>query len=441
MKPSIGKSALKLIHSAIDSLFERLRLQILGNKAPMPGKRLYFAYKPALTLTSIYNSASEEEGVKPHEDTRNHLLAISESYLDAAQAKARAKVSNTIQTYLSEVDKSKKTDVKSDLGGQLAEVMADVHKDIKRIIETESTIHRNTALSDGIGRNAAAVGVEDPVVFFVVVRDNSLCGSCLSLHMLPNGTTPRVWKMSELQSGYWKRGSDTPSVCGLHPHCRCTLTSLYPGYGFNASGHVTYISPGYSEFNAQRGLTKEPLQKGLRQPQIKTILKQFGWQEKAGGGHDMMEHPAIGAKIPFQRGYSGDYDWQWVDKHLGEAGLTRSRTGSVVADPSHSYFQHYVSSGHAKPTTPQVKSWSPKTDSQSVPIENVELGDTPDGKAHADSVGHMKAGNTQDLPPIQVMDLGGGKFGSLNNHHLLQAAKDTGMTHVPVELIKSQKVP
>jgi hypothetical protein len=254
MKLTLGSSALKLIGSAIDKLFDSIRGQVLGGKY-RPNKRLYIAYKPTLTLTDIFNQASSEEGVSPNEEARDSLLEISSSYLDATQAKAKAKITQKIQSFLHEASTGKiETDLQAVLTGQLYETLGETTRDIKRILETESTIARNVALSDGIGRNAASVGIEDPSVYFVIVRDGKCCGDCLRLHMLSDEITPRVWKQSELQSGYWKRGSDTPSVSGIHPHCRCSLTSVYPGFGFNTSGMITYIKPGHDEYRRQKGL-------------------------------------------------------------------------------------------------------------------------------------------------------------------------------------------
>ena len=35
--------------------------------------------------------------------------------------------------------------------------------------------------------------------------------------------------------------------------CRCVLTSLQPGYGFDEGGEVTYIEPEHDELAKQRG--------------------------------------------------------------------------------------------------------------------------------------------------------------------------------------------
>ena len=46
--------------------------------------------------------------------------------------------------------------------------------------------------------------------------------------MLPDGITPRVWKMSEMGSGYHKKGDSSPKIGGLHPRCRCIYDRYAP---------------------------------------------------------------------------------------------------------------------------------------------------------------------------------------------------------------------
>jgi hypothetical protein len=74
---------------------------------------------------------------------------------------------------------------------------------------------------------------------------------CRRLHLLDNGKTPRVYKLSEVGHGYHKKGQDDPKLGGLHPHCRCTLVTLMPGFGFDKAGMVKYISRTHDEWAKQ----------------------------------------------------------------------------------------------------------------------------------------------------------------------------------------------
>lgn len=250
VRAKLSPAAVRLISKALDGLFDRIRSHVIGDKPP--GKQLYIAYRPELTLKGIFDASAEEEGTKPADDTFKVLKQISESYLDATREKMKSKTIKAIQDFLFDASRNKvKTNLATVLGGKLEEVGGEIQRDVRRILETESTVHRNTSIMDAITKTNALAGVEDPVVFFVVVRDQALCEECRKLHMRPDGVTPRVWRMSELGSGYHKRGDPTPKVGGLHPHCRCVLTTLLPGYGFNAAGRVTYIEPGHDEYKRQ----------------------------------------------------------------------------------------------------------------------------------------------------------------------------------------------
>ena len=68
---------------------------------------------------------------------------------------------------------------------------------------------------------------------------------------MPNGS-PRLWKLSELSGGYHQRGQDFPSVMLLHPHCRCTMVMVPPGYGFDKKGHLTFVGLDHNELEKQR---------------------------------------------------------------------------------------------------------------------------------------------------------------------------------------------
>lgn len=253
-RPGLTPTAIKLIHAAVDNLFDRLHQRVRGDKQWTGGKQLRIGYKKEATLLGLFEAASKEEGVTPHIEVVKPLLNIASSYLEAVKEKTKAKVVQGVQSFIHDAAiKGVATDVETVLGGHLADVWKETTNDIKRIVETESTVVRNTGLMDGILRSSALVGVEDPVVFFVIVKDGNACGECMRLHVQPDGVTPRVWRMSEVGGTYHKKGEEFPKVGGLHPHCRCQMTTLMPGYGFNDAGRVTYKHPGYNELEKQRG--------------------------------------------------------------------------------------------------------------------------------------------------------------------------------------------
>lgn len=249
----LGIAAQRAISAAVDALFDRVKARFLGPGAEkLYGKALVFRFPAAYSLTGLFETASKQEGVKPREELLRGLLRIAGSYVDAHREATKAKVLQKVAAHLSDAQQAGvQTDLETVLGGQLSETFRDVTADIKKIVETESTTVRNTSIFDAIGRIGASTGRDDPTVFFVTVRDSSRCGECTRLHMLADEVTPRLWKMSDLGAGYHKKGEPNPKVGGLHPHCRCVLTHLLPGYGFDAAGRVRYVGQGHDEYAVQ----------------------------------------------------------------------------------------------------------------------------------------------------------------------------------------------
>lgn len=248
---TLSPKAVSDIEAAVDDLFDRIKVRALGPRSI--DKKLYIGWNADLSLPGLFMSANAEEGNRPDDDVLNSLMRVAAGYLDGERERTKAQVVKAVDSFLKEAKSGKvKTDVKTVLGGQLADVMAKVTSEVTRIIDTEATTARNVGVLDGIMKVNSAAGVEDPVVYFVVVRDSSLCEECKRLHLLPDGVIPRLWKMSEVSHNHHKRGDASPSIGGEHPHCRCSLVTLMLGYGFDDGGGTTYIGPDHDEFKKQR---------------------------------------------------------------------------------------------------------------------------------------------------------------------------------------------
>lgn len=250
----LGPASTRRIHRAIADLFARARIRLLGRD--YGPKSISFSARPTthredLSLPGIFDAASRAEGMRPNQDLRGALERVAEQYLVAHEELAKARVVHTVQSFLTDAQtQGKAPDVKAVLGGELAELMGKITADVRRIVDTESTRARNAGTIDAITKINAIAGVDDPVVYFAVVNDQHLCGECRRLHLMPDNS-PRYWRMSEVGAGYHKRGDTGPKVGGLHPHCRCTLVSLMPGWG-HVDGKLTYVGPGHDALAAQR---------------------------------------------------------------------------------------------------------------------------------------------------------------------------------------------
>jgi hypothetical protein len=248
----LPKRSATRIRAAVDQLFERAKQRLLGI---VPKRIVIRPYvNEDLTIPGLYSSAVMDDGGKPNPVTKDRIVSIAESYLDALRERTKAQVVRDVDAVLRDVRASgKDTDVATVLGGRLADTWAKLSSDVERIAATEAQHGRSMGALEGISRINTLRGIDDPVVYFVVVNDQHLCSECKRLHLMPDGATPRVWRMSEVGHGYHKKGESNPKIAGLHPHCRCSLATLLPGWGFGSTGAVEYKGSDHNELARQRG--------------------------------------------------------------------------------------------------------------------------------------------------------------------------------------------
>lgn len=249
----ISSSGKEAIGTAVEKMFDSVAYQLLGNIPKLRDKSPFFGSNPSNSLGRMFIQALG--GKEPNHIERDVLRSIlnnSHSYIESLKSRTSARVSESVDALVREA-RIKEVAVTADqVAAVVATEMDKARNEMKVIAEAEATKTRNMGYAMEIVTKAQATGLEDPNVFFVIVRDSATCKECLRLHMLPDGITPRVWKMSELSMGYHKRGEDRPSACGEHPHCRCSLTQLAPGWGFKG-GYVSFVGQGYDEYATQRG--------------------------------------------------------------------------------------------------------------------------------------------------------------------------------------------
>jgi hypothetical protein len=246
---TLSRGAARVVTDAVDDLFDRVKGRVLGPDfiRSRGDKNIFVGHRRDFSIPGLYRRAAAEEATRPNEATLNSLAKIAESYLDAERERTKARVLKAVQDWVSRDG----TDMATVLGGELAGLFTQATKAVARIVDSESTTARNMGTLEGITKVAAAANVSDPAVYFVTVRDHELCEECRRLHLMPDGVTPRVWKLSDVSSGYHQRGEETPSIGGLHPHCRCSLAYLAIGFGFDSVGRVVFIGVGHDELARQ----------------------------------------------------------------------------------------------------------------------------------------------------------------------------------------------
>ncbi len=256
MIASLSESARLLVEGELDNIFDRLIISFLGPTAPTKSKTIVFtaSYNQTLSLPGIYFGSMEASG-KPAQnlDTLKSAVRVASNYMESLRSQSKAKVIHTIETELANHQRGiSEEDFRDKIKNSLEETMTLVTSDLKRIVATESTKAKNIAAMEAISQIGRDMEVKDPIVFFAVTKDKRMCKECKRLHLQPDEFIPKVWKLSEIKHDYHKRGESTPSVHGLHPHCRCFLTILPPGYSFDKEGRIKYVSFYYNEYSKQR---------------------------------------------------------------------------------------------------------------------------------------------------------------------------------------------
>lgn len=244
------------IATAVEDMFDTIALQLIGEIPRLRHKKLLLiGFSRNYGLPNLFVQAMANKVPNPIEaDVLKSLLASAHGYIDALKNRTKSNVTERVDSIVKQA-KLKNTKVsKEEIDAVLKEELDSARSHLRTIVEAEATKLRNVGSMMDISRVAASQGEQDPLVFFVIVRDGNTCKECLRLHLNADGT-PRVWKLSELKQGYHKRGEPNPSAFGLHPHCRCTLTYLSKGFGFK-DGMVTYIGEGHDELAKQRRWVK-----------------------------------------------------------------------------------------------------------------------------------------------------------------------------------------
>lgn len=247
---SSGKDAISL---AIGKMFDELAYKFLGNIPKLREKSPFFSSTPKFSLAHIFVQAMS--GKEPNffeRDVLRSILNSSYGYIEGLKNKTSSSVVESVDALVKEAKIKGNHVTAGQVSELIAQEMEKARSHMKLIAEAETTKTRNMGHTMEIASKSESAGIEDPTVFFIVVRDGLLCSECKRLHMLPDGITPRCYKMSELSMGYHKRGEDRPSACGEHPHCRCSLAQLPPGWGFKG-GYVSFVSLEHDEYARQRG--------------------------------------------------------------------------------------------------------------------------------------------------------------------------------------------
>jgi hypothetical protein len=251
--------AVEAIERMVSERFDTIGMNFLGIVPKVTKtKRIIFS-TARNSLTSLFLQAlGTRNPNKSEEETLKVMLRIANGYVDALKDRTKARIIQNINSYIMgqqaqnkpvSIDKTKKI---------FREEMDKAGKHFKLIANSESNKTTNVGTALQISKVAESQGIEDPTVFFIVTIDDVTGPEEFILHLLPDRKTPRVWKLSEIGNEYHKKGDPNPKFPGLHPNCRCKLTYLAKGFGFDENGKVKYMGKDWDEFKEQRKIHGKP---------------------------------------------------------------------------------------------------------------------------------------------------------------------------------------
>lgn len=241
------------IGKIIEEMFDNIALKLLGHIPRLRNKKfITISTEQNLGLSHLFVQAMENKQLNEIEqDVLKGLLVTADGYIESLKNKTRSNLTDRIDGIVREASLRNERVDQEAVKKAVSEEMRKARANLLAIAESESTKLRNLGHLMGITRVAESLGESDPTVYFMIVKDGSTCKECLKLHMMPDGVTPRLWKLSQLKQGYHKRGEENPSAFGLHPHCRCTLVYYSKGSGFDEKGKNYYVDVGHDEYKKQ----------------------------------------------------------------------------------------------------------------------------------------------------------------------------------------------
>jgi very-short-patch-repair endonuclease len=209
------------IHRVIHDLFDKAALSLVGPIPKLHHKKItLLGFAEGLTLASLFVAAMNNKWLNHVEqDVLKGILDNTYNYINVLKNKTSTNVTNRVEALAREARLTGEKIPEAKINQIVQEELGKARSGLERIAASEATKTRNLGAVMEISRTAAISGNKDPIVGFHVINDSSTCESCVKVNLMPDGVTSRLFKMSELSAGYFKRGDKVPSILGQHPHC------------------------------------------------------------------------------------------------------------------------------------------------------------------------------------------------------------------------------
>lgn len=221
-KHYLPDSSRNTITTAIDGIFERLRYKLLGPyyqpKAELPGR---LTHDKILSLPGMYSSAYVAGGAEnqPSFQSIKGLASVADTYIQAASERFKAKALAEIENQMATASLQSDYNFEQELNDALIELFDKAQGETKRILETEVQRAKTIGVNDSALEFMTQAGDEDGNVYALTRQDKFVCRYCRDFYLMPDGVTPKIYKLSELKAGYLDRGNPEPNLPPVHPNC------------------------------------------------------------------------------------------------------------------------------------------------------------------------------------------------------------------------------
>lgn len=254
MARQIPDQAKQKIENIIDQAFENTAGEMLGY---IPGNQkktiIFSAKRPSYTLADLFVQGMQGKAPNDVErDTLKGLIRIAYNYVLGLKERTKANILNEIDAIV------RKGDGKGGpASAKAVEIAIKVQMDkakahMKTIAQAEGGKAINSGKTMDIARVGASLGISDPNCYFQI-RPSTVCKICMKNHIMPDGVTPRVFKLSQIKTSPLTKeevAAGQVSLYGAHVNCLCSLQMIAPGWGFK-DGKLAWISIGHDAHTPQ----------------------------------------------------------------------------------------------------------------------------------------------------------------------------------------------
>ena len=195
-------------------------------------------------LKDVNLSTSQKEAVELSKiNAQQHINSLNAKVTSSVLSLAIKEQLNMYTTVEKVVPEAIKNDTERyKVIQQLREMSGDWERDWHRVAHTEMWDAKVRGEAQAIFNGESPLSSKKGETKVFKRPGPNACSKCKELYLEPDGITPRIFTLSELQANgtnYGKKQRDWVATLGtVHPNCMCPLSVMPDGYHFNAIGQL-----------------------------------------------------------------------------------------------------------------------------------------------------------------------------------------------------------